>query len=105
MAALFLKALSMAIHPSTQPALAPAAGSPVGTPVTGPPESRELPFGPGLAIGVAVTWFAWPWLAPKVQFPFFDGVMMGVLVTVMGVGLLAAALLLRRPAEPPTVAK
>ena len=45
-----------------------------GTPVGGPPDARELPFGPGLAIGVVVTWFAWPWLGPRVQFPFFDGI-------------------------------
>jgi leader peptidase (prepilin peptidase)/N-methyltransferase len=101
-AALVLKALAAVIRPGV-PA-APVAGAPVGTPVTGPPESRELPFGPGLAIGVVVTWFAWPWLAPKVQFPFFDSLVMGVLVTVMGVGLLAAALLLRKPTEPATAA-
>ena len=78
---------------------APAVPAPQGTPVSGPPDARELPFGPGLAVGVVVTWFAWPWLGPKVQFPFFDATMMSVLVGVMGVGLLAAALFLRRPVE------
>ncbi|MBN9118360.1 MAG: prepilin peptidase [Planctomycetes bacterium] len=80
------------------------APAPSGTPVSGPPEARELPFGPGLAIGVVVTWFAWPWLGPRLQFPFFDGTMMGILCGVMAVGLLAAALLLRRPAEEPVTA-
>ena len=71
-----------------------------GTSVTGEPPANELPFGPGLALGVVVTWFAWPWLAPRLQFPFFDGVAMSILAAVMAVGLLATALFLRRPAEP-----
>ena len=70
-------------------------------PIGGPPEARELPFGPGLAIGVVVTWFAWPWLGPRLQFPFFDGLMMGILGGLMAVGLLAAALFMRRPVEEP----
>ncbi len=72
---------------------------PTLVPVTGPPQARELPFGPGLAIGVVATWFAWPWLGPQLQFPFFDGETLGWLGAMMGVGLLAAALFLRRPAE------
>lgn len=95
-AALVLMLLMKAFQ-STQ---SPAAATPTGTSVTGPPQARELPFGPGLAIGVVVTWFAWPWLGPKLQFPFFDGTTMGVLVAVMGLGLLAAALLLRGRAAP-----
>lgn len=74
--------------------------SPSTSPISGPAQPRELPFGPGLAIGVLITWFAWPWLGPRLQFPFFDGVMMSVLGGVMAVGLLAAALFLRRPVEP-----
>ncbi len=93
-AALLLKVVTMAFRPKAPPAATASPASPTGTPVTGPPEARELPFGPGLAIGVVVTWFAWPWLGPKLQFPFFDGTTMGVLVAVMGVGLLAAALML-----------
>ncbi len=77
----------------------PAAPIPQGTPVSGPPDARELPFGPGLAIGVVITWFAWPWLGPKVQFPFFDATTLGILVGLMAVALLAAALFLRRPVE------
>ncbi|MDY3551091.1 prepilin peptidase [Gemmata sp. JC717] len=79
-------------------------GSSAGTPVSGPVQPRELPFGPGLAIGVVVTWFAWPWLGPKLQFPFFDGTTMLLLCGFMGVGLLAAALFMRRPAEAPLTA-
>ena len=91
-AAIALMLLEKALRPGTPP-------EQKGTPVGGPPDVRELPFGPGLAIGVVVTWFAWPWLAPRFQFPFFDATMMGVLVGVMGVGLLAAAVPARGPAE------
>ncbi len=76
------------------------APTPPGTSVSGPASPRELPFGPGLAIGVVVTWFAWPWLGPRLQFPFFDATMMMILVGFMCVGLLAFALLMRRPNEP-----
>jgi leader peptidase (prepilin peptidase)/N-methyltransferase len=96
-AAILLKALEAVLKPDAPPAL---PGAPTGTPVTGEPDARELPFGPGLALGVVVSWFAWPWLAPKLQSPFFDALAMGVLVVVMGVGLLAASLFLRRPDEP-----
>jgi leader peptidase (prepilin peptidase)/N-methyltransferase len=96
-AAILLKALEVVMKPDA-PSVPP--GAPTGTPVTGQPDARELPFGPGLAIGVVVTWFAWPWFAPKVQSAYFDAVTMGVFVVVMGVGLLAASLLLRRSAEP-----
>jgi leader peptidase (prepilin peptidase) / N-methyltransferase len=95
-AALILKVIEIALRPRSK--------APTGTPVSGPPEARELPFGPGLAIGVVVTWFAWPWLGPHLQFPFFDGLMMGILGGVMAVGLLAAALFMRRPVEEPTPA-
>ena len=81
------------------------APAPAASPVSGPAQPRELPFGPGLAIGVLITWFAWPWLGPRLQFPFFDSVMMGVLGGVMAVGLLAAALFLRRPPEPEPAAR
>lgn len=72
--------------------------------VRGSPFERELPFGPGLAVGVVATWLAWPWLAPGLQPIFFDLPTLGVVVVVVSVGMLAAGLLLRRgeelPAEP-----
>jgi leader peptidase (prepilin peptidase)/N-methyltransferase len=64
-------------------------------------DSHELPFGPGLAIGIAVTWLSWPWLGPQVQFVFFDVVTFGLAAFIMCVGLLAAGLLLRRPDATP----
>jgi leader peptidase (prepilin peptidase)/N-methyltransferase len=81
-----------------------APPDPNAPPVGGiPQDSRELPFGPGLAVGVVVTWFAWPWLGPAVQYVFFDWIAFGLGLFVMCVGVLAAGLLLRRPdeAEPP----
>jgi len=68
--------------------------------VRGSGVDRELPFGPGLAVGVVTTWFAWPWLAPKVQPVFFDIQVVLMVVGVIGVGMLASGLLLRRRAEP-----
>ncbi|HEY1191441.1 MAG TPA: A24 family peptidase, partial [Gemmata sp.] len=95
-AALVLKVFEVALRSRAAPA---PPVQPAGTPVSGPPDVRELPFGPGLAIGVVVTWFAWPWLGPELQFPFFDATAMLILCGFMGVGLLAAALFMRRPAE------
>lgn len=68
--------------------------------VRGSGVDRELPFGPGLAVGVVVTWFAWPWLATKVQPVFFDIQVVLMVVAVIGVGMLASGLLLRRKADP-----
>lgn len=86
-AALALKVASLLFVDDTPPA---ADGAP-------PADARELPFGPGLAIGVVVTWLAWPWLGRQVQFVFFDMVTFGLATFIMCVGLLAAGLLLRRP--------
>jgi leader peptidase (prepilin peptidase)/N-methyltransferase len=65
------------------------------------PDARELPFGPGLAIGIVATWLSWPWIGPRVQFVFFDLVTFGLAAFIMCVGLLAAGLLLRRPEVKP----
>lgn len=83
----------------------PAPDAPVGTPVSGPADTRELPFGPGLALGVMITWFGWPWIGPSVQFPLFDDTVLGILVAVMAVSILGAALLLRGRTAPAPVAK
>lgn len=77
----------------------------VGVLFGGSRTERELPFGPGLAIGVVVTWAAWPWVGKHVQFVFFDTVTLGVSVGVLCVGMLAAGLLLRRPEAADVPAK
>ena len=69
------------------------------------PIERELPFGPGLAVGVGLTWLGWPWLGPRLQFVFFDGQTLGLVVVVLGVGMLAAGMLLRRGGEVETQTK
>lgn len=82
----------------------PAA--PPASPVGGVPlDSRELPFGPGLAIGVVVTWFAWPWLGPAIQYVFFDWVVLLFSGILLCVGVLASGLFLRRPEEAPAAPK
>ncbi|HEY2910068.1 MAG TPA: hypothetical protein VGI99_07465, partial [Gemmataceae bacterium] len=69
--------------------------------VKGQPTERELPFGPGLAVGIAICWLAWPWLGTRLQPVFFDWPTLAVTVGVVSVGMLAAGLLLRRPEEAP----
>lgn len=93
-AALVLKVLAMILIPTAPP----AAGQPA-------PDARELPFGPGLAIGIVTTWLSWPWLGPRVQFVLFDWVPLGLSAFILCAGLLAAGLLLRRPEEQPAEAK
>ncbi|VTR93947.1 peptidase a24 : Prepilin signal peptidase PulO-like peptidase OS=Singulisphaera acidiphila (strain ATCC BAA-1392 / DSM 18658 / VKM B-2454 / MOB10) GN=Sinac_2635 PE=4 SV=1: DiS_P_DiS: Peptidase_A24: Peptidase_A24 [Gemmata massiliana] len=98
-AALVLKVLEVIFRPNNAPAVPNSTASTPVTPTADDQNPRELPFGPGLAIGVVVTWFAWPWLGPQLQSAFFDAFTLGLLGAVMGVGILAAALLLRRPVE------
>lgn len=57
----------------------------------------ELPFGPGIAAGVVVTWLGWPWLGELVRV-LFDPFILLFTVVVMGGGFLVAGLLLRRRA-------
>lgn len=66
------------------------------------PQVREIPFGPGLALGVVLTWFAWPWLGPRVQFALFDLTILGLATFIISMGTLAAGLLLRRPEDSDT---
>lgn len=89
--ALALKLLGVLLGPSSSEPATTAEPVVEGT--------RELPFGPGLAIGVIVTWFSWRWLGPRVQFVFFDLITLGLSAGVMCIGMVAAGLLLRRPDE------
>ena len=66
----------------------------------GRPVSRELAFGPGLAVGVVATWLAWPWVGPSVQGVFLDPQTFLVVVGLLSVGLLAAGLLRRGSGTP-----
>lgn len=87
--ALLLKVLGLLLGPS-------AESAPTSAPDQG---ARELPFGPGLALGIVLTWFSWRWLGPHVQFVFFDPIAFGLAAAVMCIGMVAAGLLLRRPEE------
>lgn len=66
----------------------------------------QMPFGPGLAAGVAVTWLAWPWICELARV-FFDLYIVGFIAIVMGGGMLVAGLLLNRgePTPEPEPAK
>lgn len=55
----------------------------------------ELPFGPGLVIGVVATWFGWPWVSASARV-LFDPVILGMTTIIMTLGLLASGLILRR---------
>jgi leader peptidase (prepilin peptidase)/N-methyltransferase len=63
--------------------------------VRGKQSGAELPFGPGLAVGVVLVWLGWPSLG-EVRQILFDPTLTGVVVGIMCVGLLAAGALLRR---------
>jgi leader peptidase (prepilin peptidase)/N-methyltransferase len=56
----------------------------------------DLPFGPGIAAGAVVTWICWPWVGEIVRFPAFDWMASGIVFVIVGVGLLAAGMLLKR---------
>ena len=64
--------------------------------IRGRPAGEPLPFGPGLAAGIVTCWLGWPWLGQLVQPFFFDGIILLVMGTIIGGGLLAAGLFLRR---------
>ncbi|MCE9564732.1 MAG: prepilin peptidase [Planctomycetes bacterium] len=92
-AALVLKILTTIFMRSpAEPTTSPVGGEPMNR--------RELPFGPGLALGVVLTWFGWPWIGPGTQYIFFDGTIVALCVIVMCVVILAAGLLLRRSDTP-----
>jgi leader peptidase (prepilin peptidase) / N-methyltransferase len=95
LSALVLKVLTMLLGTGGEPS----------TEVSPAPDARELPFGPGLAVGIVVTWLSWPTLGPRVQFVFFDAITFGLATFVMCMGLVTAGLLLRRPVEGPEEVK
>jgi leader peptidase (prepilin peptidase)/N-methyltransferase len=91
-ALLFVPGNGQTATQTSGPAVSQPLSPPAGT------SGREIPFGPGLAVGVVLTWLAWPWLGPRVQFVFFDAVIFGLAAFIICMGMLAAGLLLRRPA-------
>jgi len=105
-AAIFLKIIGAILGSPDAPTVpsSPVAVNPANSAnaADAPMDSHELPFGPGLALGVGVTWFAWPWIGPFVQYVFFDAITFGVFVFILCVGMLAAGLLLRKPEVVPT---
>jgi len=96
-AALVILVLVLLFTPSRSERGASATQPSDQSPIPSRYSSREIPFGPGLAIGIVLTWLAWPWLGPRVQFVFFDAVIFGLAAFIICMGMLAAGLLLRRP--------
>jgi leader peptidase (prepilin peptidase)/N-methyltransferase len=66
--------------------------------VRGNAGQSELPFGPGLAVGIVLTWLGWPLLTEWTRL-LFDPLVVGMSGGIICVGLLVAGVLLRRPAE------
>lgn len=64
--------------------------------VRGKPVRTDLPFGPGIAAGAVTCWVFWPWIGELVRFPAFDWMASGLVALVVGTGLVAAGLILRR---------
>ena len=56
---------------------------------------NSLPFGPGLAIGVVMTWLGWRWIGPHVQMLFFTGWFVGLVACVGAVFMLASSYFFR----------
>ena len=57
-------------------------------------QSFELPFGPGLAIGVVLTWMAWPWLSVDLKRFMFDQLMVILAAGLMFGGMFVMSVIL-----------
>lgn len=56
---------------------------------------EAFPFGPGLALGVVITWMSWPWLAPGLRAFFFDEVIMLIAAGLVVGGMFLGSMVLR----------
>ena len=56
---------------------------------------RHFPFGPGLALGIMITVYAWPRLGPGVFVFFFDQVLLAVAAGLLLAGLFLGSVLLK----------
>jgi leader peptidase (prepilin peptidase)/N-methyltransferase len=63
-------------------------------------EDAAIPFGPGLATGVIVTWLCWPSIGPALQEFFFSEIWVGFITVFVGGGLLGLTFLLRFLSPP-----
>ena len=55
----------------------------------------ELPFGPGLAAGVVLVWWGWPWVGEAARVTF-DPILLAATAVLTGGFMLAAGVVLRR---------
>ncbi len=65
----------------------------------GKPFDGAPPFGPGIAAGLLLCWFGWPWLGELVRVVFFDPLYLGFIGGFCGVGLLVFGFVLRGRGE------
>ena len=56
---------------------------------------QAFPFGPGLALGVVITWMWWPWLGPGLRLFLFDQILVLLAVCLMAGGLFLGSMVLR----------
>jgi leader peptidase (prepilin peptidase)/N-methyltransferase len=56
---------------------------------------QAFPFGPGLALGVFLTWMGWPWLRKSLHGFLFEEILVLVAVSVMAGGLFLGSIVLR----------
>jgi len=70
-----------------------------------PSEDPAIPFGPGIAAGIVIVWLGWPLFGELVQTVFFEEVILGAMIVLMGGGLLAAGTIIHlfRGSEDPPV--
>jgi leader peptidase (prepilin peptidase)/N-methyltransferase len=57
--------------------------------------SQAFPFGPGLAMGVVLTWMAWPRIAPIMQMYLFEEILVLVAVAFLAAGLFIGSVVVR----------
>ncbi len=59
-----------------------------------PSADPAIPFGPGIAAGIVIVWLGWPLFGELVQTVFYEEIILGAMVVIMGGGLLAAGVII-----------
>jgi leader peptidase (prepilin peptidase)/N-methyltransferase len=59
---------------------------------------NALAFGPGLALGIMITWLSWPWMGERLQPFLYEWITLVSVGLIMAVGMFLLSMLFRRPA-------